>query len=277
MRVEGIRTVKIESYWKPFPNLVEEEVPGKLIVLEGTDGVGRSTQIGLLKRWLESSGVAVFDTGLTRSNLAGKHLREAREGHTMGRLTQTLFYASDFADRLENEMVPALQAGYVVLTDRYVYSLIARAAVRGQCPQWLRKVYGFAIKPSAVYYLEISLEDLVPRVLASGGFDYWEAGADYIRANDLHESFVRHQTALLDQFRQLSKEFDFTAVDASRSVRETFRTLQGHVAEVVRDIAPVEITDIELEPLPTAGRRGPVPGDALRELLDEFLSSLDNR
>src|SRR5207248_3675927 len=114
------------------------------------DGVGRSTQIDLLKPWLEQQGRAVLDTGITRSELAGKGLKRAKEGHTLGRITMTLFYATDLADRLENEIVPALRAGFVVLTDRYVYSLMARALVRGVDSAWIRNVYRFALKPDAV-------------------------------------------------------------------------------------------------------------------------------
>jgi dTMP kinase len=266
--------MRIESYGHPYPGLAEEEYPGRLIVLEGTDGVGRSTQITLLKQWLESSGIAVFDTGLTRSNLAGRHLRSAREGHTMGRMTQALFYATDFADRLENEMLPALRAGYVVLTDRYVYSLIARSSVRGLDPQWLRKIYGFAVKPAAVYYLKISMRDLIPRVLASGGFDYWESGADYCAAGDLYECFVKHQGAVLDQFEQMAAEYGFVSVDASRSIDKTFQTLQEHISTLIGDaslkpgMAAPAMLPLEQRPRPS--------GERVAELLREFLSSLES-
>jgi len=263
-----------ESYWHPYPGLLEADLPGRLIVLEGTDGVGRSTQITLLKRWLESSGIAVFDTGLTRSNLAGRHLREAREGHTMGSMTQALFYATDFADRLENEMVPALRAGYVVLTDRYVYSLITRAAVRGLCPQWLRKIYGFALKPAAIYYLNIRLEDLVPRVLASGGFDYWESGADYL-PGDLYDCFMKHQTAVLKQFDELAAEYGFISVDASCSIDETFQTLQEHVAKLIGDIALIKPGKFLPEVIAQQPPRRRASSDSVTELLREFLASLE--
>src|SRR5258705_651660 len=151
-----------------------EELKGKLIVLEGTDGVGRSTHINLLKQWLENTGHAVLDTGMTRSALAGKRLRQAKEGHTLGGITMSLFYATDFADRLENEMIPALRAGFVVLTDRYIYSLMARSIVRGADPEWIRDVCSFALKPDAVFYLRSNVGGLIPRVLSSpAGFDYW--------------------------------------------------------------------------------------------------------
>ena len=125
---------RLRRYGQGLPAIEAGELKGRLVVVEGTDGVGRSTHINLLKQWLENNGHAVLDTGMTRSALAGKGLKAAKEGHTLGRLTMSLFYATDFADRLENEMIPALRAGFVVLTDRYIYSLMARATIRGADP-----------------------------------------------------------------------------------------------------------------------------------------------
>src|SRR5919198_5336718 len=154
-----------------LPDINLEELKGKLIVMEGTDGVGRSTHIGLLKQWLENHGHPVLDTGMTRSALAGKRLKQAKEGHTLGGMTMSLFYATDFADRLENQIIPALRAGFIVLTDRYIYSAMARAIVRGADPDWIRAVYGIALVPDAIFYLRVrNSEDLVPRVLAGRGF-----------------------------------------------------------------------------------------------------------
>src|SRR5207253_4796383 len=157
-----------------LPEVDLEELKGKLIVLEGTDGVGRSTHINLLKLWLENHGHAVLDTGMTRSALAGEGLKAAKEGHTLGRMTMALFYATDFADRLENEMIPALRAGFIVLTDRYIYSLMARAIIRGADPEWIREVYEFALKPDIVIYLRVNIEEVVTRVIQRTGFNYWE-------------------------------------------------------------------------------------------------------
>src|SRR5690349_514141 len=187
----------------------EELLPGRLIVLEGTDGVGRSTQLHLLRPWLESSGYAVVDTEMTRSILAGAGLKQAKAGHTLGPITLNLFYATDFVDRFENQMLPALRAGFVVLTDRYIYSLMARALVRGADKQWLRSIYGLALKPDAIFYLKISLEDLIPRILQSGGFDYWESGMDMRLGADLYESFITYQTRLLAEYEQMIGEYDF--------------------------------------------------------------------
>src|SRR5437762_10215834 len=179
-------------YGQGLPAVEPGELKGKLVVLEGTDGVGRSTHIGLLREWLESRGHAVLDTGMTRSALAGKGLKAAKEGHTLGGVTMSLFYATDFADRLENEMIPALRAGFIVLTDRYIYSLMARAIVRGADPEWLREVYGFALKPDAIFYLRITIDELVTRVLQSTGFDYWESGMDLHMGEDMYDSFIRY-------------------------------------------------------------------------------------
>ena len=151
-----------ETYGKLLPGMRLADLPGKLIVIEGTDGAGRSTQIDLLKPWLEELGHAVVDTGMTRSPLAGEGIRRAKEGNNLGRVTQALFYATDFVDRLENEIVPALRAGFIVLTDRYIYSLMARAIVRGMEPRWIRSIYSVALKPDAVFYLRIGINHLLP-------------------------------------------------------------------------------------------------------------------
>src|SRR6267142_6586909 len=157
----------LQFYNEPLPGVDESELHGKLIVIEGPDAVGRTTQVGKLREWLEQEGHAVLDTGMARGALAGKGIKQAKQGNTFGPLAMTLYYTTDFADRLENEIIPALRAGFVVLTDRYIYSLIARAIVRGSDPEWLREVYGFALKPDAIFYLRVQIDDLVTRVLQS--------------------------------------------------------------------------------------------------------------
>jgi len=216
-----------------LPEVDLEELKGKLIVLEGTDGVERSTHIGLLKQWLENHGHAVLDTGMTRSALAGKRLKQAKEGHTLGGITMSLFYATDFADRLENEIIPALRAGFIVLTDRYIYSLMARAIVRGADPEWLREVYGFALKPDAIFYLRLKIDDLITRVIQSTGFDYWESGMDMHMGEDMYESFVRYQKWLLAEFDKMVDVYGFDVVDASGSVEDVFEDLRDRVMSVV--------------------------------------------
>ena len=222
-------------YGTPLPGVEHERYSGKLIVIEGTDGVGRSTHIPLLRTWLESRGHAVLDTGMTRSVLAGRGIKEAKLGHILGRFTMQLFYATDFVDRLENEMLPALRAGFVVLTDRYIYSAIARAEVRGIDPAWIRSVYEMALVPDAIFYLKIqSTQQLVERLLSSGrGFDYWESGMDLALGEDFYESFVEYQTRMLAVFEKMREEYGFITVDASRSVRRVAATLRRAVAGVI--------------------------------------------
>jgi dTMP kinase len=224
-----------QFYGTPLPGVEHEDYSGKLIVIEGTDGVGRSTHIALLRTWLESRGHAVLDTGMTRSVLAGRGIKEAKSGHTLGRITMQLFYATDFIDRLENEMLPALRSGFVVLTDRYIYSAMARAEVRGVDSAWIRSIYGMALVPDAVFYLRIqSPQELVERVLSSGrGFDYWESGMDLYLGEDLYDSFVEYQRRLLTVFDRMTNEYQFHVVNASRSVRTVASDLRRAVAKLI--------------------------------------------
>src|SRR5450432_694224 len=150
----------LHFYREPLPGVDISELQGKLVVIEGPDAVGRSTQIALLRQWLEQEGHAVLDTGMARSALAGKGIKEAKEGNTLGPITMTLYYATDFADRLENEIIPALRAGFVVLTDRYIFSIMARAIARGENRTWIERTAGFALVPRTVLYMRAEVKDL---------------------------------------------------------------------------------------------------------------------
>jgi dTMP kinase len=222
-----------ETYEVVLPGMNLADLTGKLIVIEGTDGVGRTTQINLLRPWLEQQGRAVLDTGITRSELAGKGIKQAKEGHTLGKITLSLFYATDFTDRLEHQIVPALRAGFVVLTDRYIYSLMARALIRGIDQTWIRNVYNFALKPDAVFYLRIGVDDLIPRVVFTRGFDYWESGMDLYPSEDMYESFRKYQTSLLAQFDALAEEYGFEVIDASADFRTVFDALRTGISRVL--------------------------------------------
>lgn len=225
----------------------ERPLPGRLIVLEGTDGVGRSTQIALVREWVESKGYAVQSTGLKRSALAGGGIKEAMRGHTLGNLTTNLFYATDMVDRLEKIIIPALRAGFVVLTDRYIYSIIARAMVRNVDPTWIRDVFGFALVPDAVFYLHADLPRLIPRVLNARGFDYWESGMDFLPNREYYDAFVEYQTRLLAQFEAMIEEYDFRRIDANQSIREVFQELTGEIEKVLARMKPVPPQEAERE------------------------------
>lgn len=221
-----------DFYGAGFPYAPIEQLTGKLIVLEGSDGVGRSTHIALLREWLEEQGFGVSDTGLARSPMTAPGLDEAKSGNTLGPLTMSLFYATDFADRLENQIIPALKGGFYVLSDRYFYSIVARDVVRGANPDWARKVYGFALKPDVVFYLKADVPTLVSRIIQERGFDYWESGMDIRCADNLYDSFVAYQTKLIAQFDQMAQEFGFVTIDATRSVEEVFEDLKKHFQDM---------------------------------------------
>lgn len=218
---------RFQFYGEGLPAVAPGELKGRLVVVEGTDGVGRSTHVGLLKEWLERNGHAVLDTGLTRSTLAGKGLKAAKERHTLGGITMSLFYATDFADRLEQEIIPALRAGFVVLTDRYIYSLMVRATVRGADAVWVRGVYEFALKPDVVIYLRATVEQLATRVVQTSGFNYWESGMDLRLGEDLYDSFVAYQSRLLAEFDRMTEEYAFQVVDTSASILTVSEQVQS--------------------------------------------------
>ena len=162
-----------------------------------------------------------------------RSIRRAKEGNNLSRVTQTLFYATDFVDRLENEIVPALRAGFVVLTDRYIYSLMARAMMRGMDGAWIRSIFSVALVPDAIFYLRVGIDDLIPRVIFSRGFDYWESGMDLYSTEDMFESFRRYQAALLEQFDRLAEEFHFQVIDARPEPREIFDRLREGIERVL--------------------------------------------
>ncbi|MGA2724027.1 MAG: thymidylate kinase [Bryobacteraceae bacterium] len=220
----------LQFYSEPLPGVDTSELQGKLIVIEGPDAVGRSTQIALLRQWLEQEGHAVIDTGMARSALAGKGIQMAKQGNTLGPITMTLFYTTDFADRLENEIMPALRAGFVVLIDRYIFSIMARAIARGEDRRWIEQVAGFALAPHAVFYLRTDVEHLVSRVvMGRGAFDYWESGMDLRFGPDMYESFVRYQTRLIKALDTMVERYDFSVIDASQPVDRIFRELQRQI------------------------------------------------
>ena len=217
-----------------LPGVKPSELTGKLIVIEGADGSGRSTQIKRLVDWLEARGHATTQVGLKRSNLASEELERAKNGNILNRTTLSLFYATDFADQLENTIIPSLRAGFVVLADRYIYTLMARDLVRGLDEEWVRNLYSIALRPDAVFYLKLSPEKLIQRnFMKNHTLDYWESGMDLGLSMDMFDSFVQYQQRLADQFEMMRKNFDFTIVDADQSVDELNNELRSHTERVI--------------------------------------------
>ena len=218
-------------YAAGLPKAAVASLPGHLIVIEGPDGVGRTTHIELLQGWLEGHGFAVASTGLTRSALTSRGITEAKEGHFFDRTTMSLFYATDLADRIENEIIPALRSGFIVLSDRYIYTTIARGAARGMGHDWLAKLYGFALVPERIFFLRLDAVELIRRTLRRGGeLDYWESGRDTGLAPDLYTSFRTYQTLILEEFDRMAGPYGFTVIDASRSVEEVQAELRRELA-----------------------------------------------
>jgi len=203
---------------------------GSLIVLEGTDGVGRSTQIDQLIPWLEVQGYGVTNTGWTRSPLLSETINEAKSGHELTVTTFSLLYAADFADRLENEIIPALRAGFIVVADRYMYTAFARNAVMGADRRWTRQLFGCALIPDLVLYLKIDVDHLIPRVLEGKGMDYWESGMHLALGSDIFDSFRRYQSRLIREYNRLAHEFHFVTVDAGRPVETIQADVRRHIS-----------------------------------------------
>ena len=213
-----------------IPNVKIDDLAGKLIVVEGADGSGRSTQIARLVEWLETSGHATVPVALKHSTLVSSELEKAQQGNILSRTTLSLFYATDFADQLENIILPALKAGFIVLADRYIYTLMARDLVRGMDEAWLKNIYGIALEPDAVFYLSLEPEELVQRNLSkSAALDYWESGMDLGLSRDMFDSFVKYQAAIQTVFRRLQKTYNFTVVDANRSVDAVTKQLRKEI------------------------------------------------
>ncbi|HXQ23186.1 MAG TPA: dTMP kinase [Candidatus Acidoferrales bacterium] len=216
-------------YGYGLPYVKAAGLRGSLIVIEGTDGVGRSTQIEQLTPWLEVQGYAVTNTGWTRSPLLSETINEAKAGHELTVTTFSLLYAADFADRLENEIIPALRAGFIVVADRYMYTAFARNAVMGADRQWTRELFGYALVPDLVLYLKVDVDHLIPRVLEGKGMDYWESGMHLALGSDIFDSFRRYQSRLIREYNRLAQEFHFTTVDACRPVETIQADLRRHI------------------------------------------------
>lgn len=194
---------------------------GKLIVIEGPDASGRTSQISIIQPRLEADGHAVITTGLRRSELIGEGILEAKRNFVLGRRTLSLFYAADFADQLENKIIPALRAGYIVLADRYIFTLMARDAVRKISRNWSHSLYGFALKPDLVFYLDVDPNELIHRVFQKNfSLDYYESGADLGLSEDMFESFIMYQNMLAKEFRRMQKRYGLIPVDGNRTVEE---------------------------------------------------------
>jgi dTMP kinase len=225
----------MKFYGKGLPRVNVSDLIGKLIVIEGADGSGRSTQMRLLTNWLEGRGYAVVNVGLKRSNLVSAELEEAMQGNILSPLTLSLFYATDFADQLENRIIPALKAGFIVLADRYIYTLMTRDIVRGGNPEWLRKIYEeIALVPDAVFYLDVAPRFLIERTINKNqSLDYWESGMDTRLSRDIFDSFIKYQRKMRQVFLSLHNNYGFESVNGNRQPRAIAADLQNRIERIL--------------------------------------------
>lgn len=220
----------VEFYGHGIKHLEDVEVKGRLIVIEGPDASGRSTEIELITAKLEADGHAVLNTGLKRSELVSRGILEAKRDYNLGRKTLALFYAADFADQFEYKIIPALQAGYIVLADRYIYTLIARNVVRGLDRKWSHNLYGFAIKPDLVFYLDVDPNILIHRVFQkNSSLDHYESGADLGLSDDMFESFLIYQKMISKEFNMMQKRYGLTRINGNRPIPEINTELQKRI------------------------------------------------
>jgi dTMP kinase len=228
--LQGKKSREAIFYGHAIPYLEGIEIKGRFIVIEGPDASGRSTQIELLTSKLEAAGHAVLNAGLRRSELIGEGILEAKRNFVLGRRTISLFYAADFADQLENKIIPGLRSGYIVLSDRYIYTLMAREAVRGICSSWSHNLYGFALRPDLVFYLDVDPNELVHRVFRKNFYlDYYESGTDLRLSDNMLESFVMYQKLLTKEFKRMQKRYNIIPIDGNRSIIEINEELQKSI------------------------------------------------
>jgi dTMP kinase len=225
-----------KCYGSPPATVDMANLSGSLIVIEGADSSGRSSQVRLLSTWLEQKGYAVVQTGLSRSELVGPAITAAKEGNVLSPRTMSLFYATDFYDQLENVIVPALRSGAIALADRYIYTLIARDIVRGAEREWVESLYSMAIVPDAVFFLMASPRNLVERTLATRQqLDYWESGMDLGISRNWYDSFMHYQRRLQAEYVKLQGTYGFETVSANRSIGVIQRDLRTRVESVLRE------------------------------------------
>ncbi len=208
--------------------------PGKLFVVEGTDGSGKSTQLSLLYQWLKAEGYPVFFSEWNSSPLAKDTTKRAKKRHLFTPATFSLLHATDFADRTERDIIPPLKAGAIVLADRYIYTAFARDVARGCDRAWVRKVYTFAVKPTVGFFFRAPLDVAIDRIVSGRPLlKYYEAGLDMGWSDDREKSFTVFQGRILEEYDRMVDEFGLTVIDATRSIeaqqREMRNIIVGHL------------------------------------------------
>ena len=219
-------------FGEPLVGFDPSEITGSLVVIEGMDGSGRSTQIALLQEWLESEGFAVQTSGLRRSNLVGRDIDELLAKNAATRLTLALMYATDFFDQMEHRILPALRSGTIVLADRFIFTLIARGVVRGINRDYMSGLYAMALRPHLTFWLNVRPETAFGREFKKAqAISYWEAGRDMSLSHDLYWSFIRYQTMIKREFEVMAKKHSFLELDGEANVPAVNKQLRQRIGE----------------------------------------------
>ncbi len=214
-------------------NKTKHGYDGLLIVIEGTDGSGKSTQIDKLKRWIEDQSYGVMVSEWKTSKFIADAINDAKDRNLLNATTFSLLYAADFADRLEQVIIPALKAGFVVILDRYVYTAYARDVVRGHNIEWLKNLYDYAPEPDMVFYLDVPVEILLKRIIGTTGLDYWESGRDIGLSTDFYKSFQIYQGKCLEAYQKMIDEYGFISIDGTKSPKEIHKKITSHVGNLL--------------------------------------------
>jgi dTMP kinase len=215
----------------------DQQFPGKLFIVEGIDGSGKSTQLSLLRQWLRREGYLVFFSEWNSSPLVKETTSTGKRKQMLTPTTFSLIHATDLADRIERHIIPPLKAGAIVLADRYVYTAFARDGARGVSPRWVRDLYRFAVKPTVAFYFRVPLEVSLKRILgARSGLKYYEAGLDLELSNDIEESFKIFQGMIKDRYEGMVSEFGLTVIDATRSIEAQQNEVRAIVERELRGL-----------------------------------------
>lgn len=206
---------------------------GLLIVIEGTDGSGKSTQLNLLKKAIQDKSYGVMVSEWKTSRLIADVIDDAKERNLLNATTYSLLYAADFVDRLENQIIPALKSGFIVLLDRYFYTALARDVVRGQNIEWVKNLYEYAPEPDLVFYLDMPVDVLLKRIIGTTGLNYYESGRDVGFSTDFYKSFEIYQNKCLEQYNEMKSEYNFISIDGTKPVGEIHKIMNDEVQKLL--------------------------------------------
>ena len=213
--------------------LKKHDYEGLLIVIEGTDGSGKSTQLELLKRTIQDQSYGVIVSEWKTSRLIANVIDDAKERNLLNATTYSLLYAADFADRLENIIIPALKSGFIVLLDRYYYTALARDVVRGQNIEWVKNLYDYAPAPDLIFYLDMPVDVLLKRIIGTTGLDFYESGRDVGFSTDFYKSFEIYQNKCLEQYNRMKDIYKFISIDGTKPIDEIHSIMETEVKKML--------------------------------------------